>query len=1081
MSKFKNSFSRTLLMTCLLSAFSGVAIASQISLSVKDKPMREVIKELEETTEYRFFYNDEIQGLNAPVSVDVENEDIKSVMDAISSQANIVYVVRSGNQIVLSSAAPSAAKPQQNSKRVTGKVLDHNGEPIIGANVVVKGTTTGTITDMDGNFTISVGEGAILKVSYIGYSDQEIPVGNQSSFNITLREDTQALDEVVVVGYGTMARRELTSAISHISSEDFLSISNVDPSMMIQGKVAGVSVTNTAIGDPNNQANIQIRGISSRSAGLGPLIVVDGVPGGNLTNINPNDIASIDILKDGAASAIYGTQGSNGVVLVTTKKGSRDGQLHASYIGTVTANFMVRDLETISADEFRELRVPKNQGVDQGGNTDWLDEVSRTGFAHQHTLTFSGGTERSNYRASVDFKDATGIDIRSSRKEYGARISLNHTTKNGLMTFSANIIPRIAYRNNGDAGQFRAALEANPTTPVFDPNVPGQYSNFNGQPGGVNPVELLKLEESGGETKLLDWNVSAKLNLLPLLAKNGSSNHSLNTQVTLAQQQNDNFNFWFRPSTSTVAQNNGRLGEASRDYGKSRQESLEWLVNYALDKKDHHLKVMAGYSYQYWQNSGMNAANKDFPSDALTYNNLGQGEYAKEEGRNELGSYKNDSKLIAFFGRASYDYKGKYLATASLRYEGSSKFGTNNKWGYFPAFSLGWRISEEEFMKGVDWINDLKVRGDFGVTGNQNFDSYKSLATMQGFGSYAYQGQFFTVWGPGKNPNYDLKWEKGLNWNVGVDFSLFDNVVMGSLNYYNRKQQDLLGDYNVAVPPYLFPTTFVNVGTMRNRGVEIDLNIQAVKTRDFSYNIGFVGATNDNKFLHFSNNEYTGQTFIDVCTMESPGNPGSLQRIEEGKRLGNYFTWAYAGVDENGDWLVWNKDNTEKIPISQAQTEDKRVTGNGLPKFTASLTNTFTYKNWDLTVYFRGAFGYDIYNVHDLYFGLQSATGNVLKKAYEENAHITSGMNVLTDYFLEKGDYLKLDVVTLGYRFDLDSKWLNGIRLYVTGKNLATITGFSGVDPETYQVNGLTPGTTNGTRSYYPTTRQVLFGLQLDF
>lgn len=490
---------------------------------------------------------------------------------------------------------------------------------------------------------------------------------------------------------------------------------------------------------------------------------------------------------------------------------------------------------------------------------------------------------------------------------------------------------------------------------------------------------------------------------------------------------------------------------------------------------------MGGYSYQYFQNSGMSASNKDFPSDILSYNNLAQGEWAKEEGRNEMGSYKNDSKLIAFFGRINYDYKGRYLFTASYRYEGSSKFGKNNKWGSFPAVSAGWRMSEENFMKDATWINELKIRGDFGVTGNQNFDSYKSLATMQGFGSYYHEGSYFTVWGPAKNPNYNLKWEKGVNWNIGVDFSMFDNIFSGSLNYYNRKQQDLLGDYNVSVPPYLFASTFVNVGTMRNTGFELDLNVQAVKTKDFSYNIGFVGATNNNKFLHFSNNEFTGQAFQDVCNMESPGNPGTLQRMQEGERLGNYFTWSYAGIDENGNWLVWNKDNTEKISINEATTEDKRVTGNGLPKFTASLSNTFSYKNWDLTVFLSGAFGFDIYNVHDLYYGLQSAPGNVLKKAYDKNAGITTGLNVLTDYFLEKGDYLKLDVVTLGYRFNINNKWLDSIRLYVTGKNLATITGFSGVDPASYQMNGLTPGTNNGTRNYYPTTTQLLFGLQLDF
>ena len=412
--------------------------------------------------------------------------------------------------------------------------------------------------------------------------------------------------------------------------------------------------------------------------------------------------------------------------------------------------------------------------------------------------------------------------------------------------------------------------------------------------------------------------------------------------------------------------------------------------------------------------------------------------------------------------------------TASLRYEGSSRFGDDNKWGYFPAVSAGWRISEEAFMKDITWIDDLKIRGDYGVTGNQDFGNYLSLSTMSSFGSYYYNGQYFTVWGAGKNPNPGLKWEKGKNWNIGVDFSLFKGILSGSVNYYNRKQQDLLGDYNVPVPPYLFSTTFVNVGTMRNTGIEVDLNIQAVKMKDFTYTVNLVGATNENKFLKFSNNEFTGQNYYDLANMESPNQPGKLQRIEEGQRLGNYYTWKYAGIDADGDWVVWNKDNTEMIKISDAKEEDKRVTGNGLPKFTASMTNTLTYKNWGLTIFLRGAFGFDLFNVHDFYWGIPSMQSNVLKKAYTKNTAIKKGKNVLTDYFIERGDYVKLDMVTLSYTFQINNKWLDSARLYVTGKNLATITGFNGVDPSTYQTNGLTPGVnlngTEGTRRYYPST-----------
>lgn len=702
---------------------------------------------------------------------------------------------------------------------VAGTVSDKDGEPLIGASVLVVGAKLGAATDIDGNFSITAPANGKLQVSYVGYEPQTVNIDGRTTINIILEQNTSVLDEVVVVGYGTMDKKELTSAISHIGEKDFLTVSTLDPSMMIQGKVPGVSITNTGAGDPNNQASIQIRGVSSRSAGLGPLIVIDGVPGGNLTNINPNDIASFDILKDGAASAIYGTRGSNGVILVTTKKGSKDGATHTTYSATLSWDKIKKELDMMSAEDYRDVRLGwGDTGVDLGGNVDWLDEVSRTGFTMQHTLTVSGGNEKSNYRVSADYRKANGIDLRSDREEYGARASVMHTTKGGLFTINLNVAPRIIYRDNADWSVFRNAIEANPTTPLMDPENPNRYYNFQGQVAGSNPVELQKLEKDHADTKLLDWDGTIKLNLLPLLAKEGTSNHTLNTQVTFADHQYSNNNSWFRPSTSTIAINNGRKGEASRSYSKERQYIVEWITNWNAHFGEHNLKAMAGYSYQYSQYSGFNAENKDFPNDGLGPDNLGSGELAKEEGEVLMGSYKNDAKLISFFGRVSYDFAGKYLFTASLRHEGSSKFGANNKWGNFPAFSAGWRISQEEFMKDLTWLNDLKIRGDFGVTGNQDFGSYLSLNTMTGFGYYFYNGKYFQVWGPSKNVNPDLKWEKGKNWNVGVDFSMFDNRFYGSLNYFSRRQQDLLGNYKVSVPPFLFDETFVNVGTMKNTG-----------------------------------------------------------------------------------------------------------------------------------------------------------------------------------------------------------------------------------------------------------------------
>ena len=966
---------------------------------------------------------------------------------------------------------------------ISGTVTDPTGEPLIGVSITVAGAKTGATTDIDGNYSIQADAKGTLQFSYVGFKSQDVKIGGRSTIDVVLHENTEVLNEVVVIGYGTMDKKELTSAISHVSEKDFLSVSSLDPSMMIQGKVPGVSITNTGAGDPNNQASIQIRGVSSRSAGLGPLIVIDGVPGGNLTNLNPNDIASFDVLKDGAASAIYGTRGSNGVILVTTKKGSKDGSTHASYTGTFAWDTVKKELKMMNAQEYRDVRLGwGDRGVDLGGNIDWLDEVTRTGFTQQHTLTLSGGNERSNYRVSADYRNANGIDLRSQREEYGARASVMHTTKGGLLTINVNVAPRIIYRDNSDWNVFCNAIEANPTTPLMDPENPSLYYNFQGQVVGYNPVEALKLEKDHADTKLLDWDGTVKLNLLPLLSKNQDSPHNLSTQVMFADHQYSNDNSWFRPSTSTRAINGGYDGEAKRSYSKERQYVFEWLANYSVRFRKNNIKAMAGYSYQYSQYSGFSAENKDFPNDGLGPDNIGSGELAKEEGEVLMSSYKNDAKLISFFGRVSYDFDGKYLFTASIRHEGSSKFGQNHKWGDFPAVSAGWRISQENFMEGTrGWLNDLKIRADYGVTGNQDFGSYISLNTMTGFGYYFYNGKYFQVWGPSKNVNPDLKWEKGKNWNVGLDFSMFNNRFYGSLNYFSRRQQDLLGDYKVSVPPYLFDETYVNVGTMKNTGFEFDLSFNAVQTKDFDYSFNVIGTWMSNKFVDFSNSKYVGQDFYNVCGTSDPYPFYNLQRIEKGQSLGNFYMWRYAGITTEGEWLVYDREG-DIIRASQASDEDRAVVGNGMPKFTMSTSHNFRYRNFDLALFFRGAFGFDIFNIHDFYYGTRNFSGNVLQKAYGKNFDVSPNANpVATDYFLERGDYFKLDQLTLGYTLNVPQwRFLSKIRIYGTVKNVFTITKFSGVDPSTYLVNGLTPGG-QGSRTYYPSTRQFIAGVQVDF
>lgn len=1062
---------------------------SKVSINVNGIALENVLKTIEQQTKYRFIYSKETINVSIPVTLNVKDEALTTVLDQLLTKHDIVYAFDK-KQIVLNKKSASQSHPskQQVSKgnkiKIVGTVTDSQGEPLIGASVTVEGEHTGVTTDFDGNYEIDVPEGGRLMFSYIGFTPERKKIDKAGRLDIVMSEDSQLLNEVVVIGYGTMDKKELTSAISHVSEKDFLTVSATDPTMLIQGKVPGVSITNTAAGDPNNTASVQIRGVSSRSAGLGPLIVIDGIPGGSLTNVNPNDIASFDILKDGAASAIYGTRGSNGVILVTTKKGAKDGTYNVTYAASVAWDKIIDELDFMNADDYRNIRLGwGDNGTDLGGNYDWFKGVSRTGFTQKHTLSISGGTERANFRVSADYRKSNGVDLRSGREEYGARASMDLKSKGDLFNFNINVAPRIIYQDFANWSVFTNAKQANPTTPLMDPENPQLYYNFQGQVCPWNPVELQELEKNKGESKLLDMDATAKINLLPLLWNaERDCPFTLNSQVTFADHQYDNNNSWFLPSTSTIAINNGREGEASREYYKNRQYIMEWLLNFGAKFGKNNAKVMMGYSYQYSQYSRLYAENKDFPNDGLGSDNLGSGSFAKDEGEVGMASYKSDSKLISFFGRVSYDYDGKYLMTASIRHEGSSKFGPNNKWGNFPAASLGWRISQESFMEDTkSWLNDLKLRADYGVTGNQDFDDYLSVAAMKGFGYYSFGGKYFQVWGPANNVNQNLKWEKAKNWNIGIDFSMFNNRFYGSLNYFNRRTEDLLGYYKVSIPPYLLDETFVNVGTMKNYGFEFDLNLNVVNSRDFDYSFSVIGSTMANKFVDFSNSEYVGKDYYAICSTEAPYPNYNLQRIEKGESIGNFYMWKYVGISSEGEWLIEDK-NGNVIKAAQGSEDDRQKVGNGLPKFTMSTTHNFRYKNFDLSLFFRGAFGFDIFNVHDFYYGTRKFNGNVLKKAYSKNFAIspTAG-HAVTDYFLERGDYFKLDMLSLGYTLNLQkARFINKIRLYGTVHNVFTLTKFSGVDPSTYQVNGLTPGAT-GSRTYFPSTRQFMLGVQVDF
>lgn len=969
-------------------------------------------------------------------------------------------------------------------KVITGTVTDSSdGAVLPGVTVSDNNKASSTSTNTQGKYALTVPATAkSITFSFIGYETKTISIGTSSTINVVLNPSSNKLDEVVVVsvGYGTLDKREVSSSITHISAEDLLTVSANNPLMSLQGKVPGLNITNTSSADPNSSPNIQLRGVSSRSAGLGPLYVINGVPGGNIDNINQNDIESIDVLKGGAASAIYGTRGSNGVIIITTKKGTSQSRMF--YDGYASLDFLTNQLKNLSADEFINNRVANKQGQDYKSKTDWLKEVTNSpAFAQKHTVQFSGGSAKTNYFASGDYRDAAGIDLRANKREYGARLNINHTTDNNMFVASLTAAPRYMNTSNADQGNFNNALTLNPTYAIF--NQAGKYNYINTGFFSNNPVENANVIKSGSEIKELDLNGSLKMNILP----------SLSTTVTISQISRSAKGFYFSPSTlSSVVQANkiNQTNFASQEQVENDQKNMEWTGNYVENFGKHHLKVLGGYSYSLYNYKRFYAQNYDFPFDTYLWNNLGSGLYnggAAGQGQSAVASTQNGSTLISFFSRVNYDFDNKYILTASLRREGSSKFGANNKWGNFPAVSAAWRLSEESFVKDrLPWMNELKIRADYGITGNQDFGNYLSLLLYGGAGYFPFNGQYYQVYGPSSNVNPDLSWEKSLNFNAGIDFSILNNRISGSIDYYIRTNKDLLGNYNVPVPPNTQSTTFTNVGTMKNYGLELALSAQVVKGGDLSYDLNFAFAYNRNKFISFSNDLYKGGTFQDVAGLPAPGSPGNIQRIQEGQSIGQFYTLRSAGVNEAGALLVYRKDGSV-VPANQANNDDKQFVGNGLPKFIASMGNTFKYKRFDLGIYLRGTFGYKIFNTTAFYIGTPSSQNdaNVLQSAYDSDSKYsllksTSTTSIASDYFLENGSFVKIDNVSLGYKQPLNIKYLKAIRLYAAARNLYTFTKYTGGDPEAVQVNGLTPGV-NTSLNYYPSTLQLIFGLQATF
>ena len=950
---------------------------------------------------------------------------------------------------------------------INGHVQDETGEAIIGASVVVKGSTNGTVTDFDGNFQLKCENGATLVITYIGFVPQEVKAKN--NLDITLKEDVAQLNEVVVVGYGSLAKKEISSSVVQINKEQFNQGAASDPMALIAGKVTGLNVAATADANPNAMTDIQVRGAGSLTASNGPLIVIDGIAGGDLRNIATQDVESITVLKDAGSAAIYGTRGANGVILVTTKKGSGTaGVTNVTYDSYIALNFAKPKPDILSPDEFRRSR----RATDYGASTDWWDEITRsTSYSLNQYISIDSSTKNGYFGASLNYKSGNGLDIVSKREEYGGRFVMEQRVLKNFVQFNASVSARKVHEDWGNDGLFDTALTMNPTIPVKGAN--GNYYQPSSPSGIHNPVnDLLNNVNEGDRTYILG-NADVKVNILQ------QEMHNLSTSLSYALQYNDLKSNFYTPTTSSESYWTGFEGRANVNYQKWWTNRLEWLINYTLTLKKHQLKAVLGYSWERskWEQSGNE--NMNFVYDSMSWYGIGNGT-ALKDGKANLWGGSSESTLIGFFGRLNYNYNDMLYASASLRHEGSTKFGKNKKWGTFPSISLAWEITSTPGLKDTfKMFQSLKPRISYGVTGRSDFDAYKSLSTYSSYSSYYLNNQWVIGYAPSLNANPDLAWEKSTAFNVGIDFVTLNSHLRGSIEYFDRRSKDLLYNYTAPQPPFIYDNILVNVGTTKNTGLEISLDYDVLSKTAVKWTTGVNWSTGSTKLTKLSSDVYKA-AYLDLYQKPGLGTSEYFFRVEEGGKIGQFYGYEHAGIDETGQLLIYDNEG-EARPVAQADPAWKRNIGNGAPKHFLSWSNSFRYKNFDLSMLFRSALGYKIFNMRKYGMGLKGCgTDNVLRTAYTDYNNITSGGGVISSYFLENGNYFKLDNVTVGYTFTPKKRELiESLRVYLTAKNLFTLTAYEGNDPSIVTSNGITPGI--DTNSAYPQATQVSLGVTLRF
>lgn len=947
-------------------------------------------------------------------------------------------------------------------KVVKGTILDETNEPVIGASILIKGTSNGIITDFDGAFQLKAKSTDIMVISYVGYTTVEQKIGNQIQFTIHLHEDLKMLDDVVVIGYGSTTKKELTGSVMSMKKEELNQGTFTNAMGMLQGKVAGLQIVNPNGADPTASYEILLRGTNTLSAGQGPLVIIDGVVGADIRNINFQEVESIDVLKDGSAAAIYGTRGTNGVIIVTTKR-AKSGKTEVSYDGQFTVGTVSHRAKPLSAFQFKSVIQtyrPELSSYIFDDHTDWFDEITRTPVSHKHNISISGGSETFSHHTSFNYERSEGLQKCNNAEKMMARTNIHQSILDKWIDLDYNV--NIAHRkyNPSSTSAFEQAFTHNPTEPVYDESNTdaGGYSRINAM-SYYNPVAMINERVCENITDNYGANMRASLNIKPIAGLKWDN------FVSLDKEDNENREYYSHYYPSLI----GTEGQAHISNYKENDTQYESTLNYANNFDKHSIQALLGYTYQYTWNSTASMENTGFDFDDNKTNDIGSGT-GLTNGTAEMSSYKEDNTYIGFFGRFIYNYDDKYLFSASLRRDGSSRFGNNNKWGWFPAVSVGWRISKENFFSDIKWIDDLKLRAGYGVTGNQDFANYKSLLMMTTAGKFYYNGEWRNTYQPASNANPDLKWEKKAEFNIGLDMTTLNNRLSVTLDYYKRTTSNLLYDYTVPTPPYVYSTLFTNVGKVTNEGVEATISATLVKTKDFEWHTAFNVAHNKNKLVKFTNSEYTNGSYK---VGWSASGACYTQRLTEGQSLGTFYGPVWLGTTDGKDVLL-GQDDDGSVP-----EDDWVKLGCAYPDATMGWSNDFRYKKWDVGFALRASIGGDVLNSYAMEYENLSSIGlrNISSK-WLSHTNFTSTTYKYSSKYIEDASYLKMDNITLGYTWDFKAKLVKKFRLSLTAQNVFCITGYSGVDPEV-ALSGLEPGMES--LDYYPRTTEFTFDVNVIF